>query len=90
MPLPKNLPRSAQSAKTAPPPAAKNEGGKVLANRYRVEDKLGSGAFGSCFLVTDLKAIGNERWGPCVAVRVASLFRIVHAPRMISNRATVH
>lgn len=28
---------------------------RVLANRYRVEKKLGSGNFGTAFLVTDLK-----------------------------------
>lgn len=32
---------------------------RVLANRYRVEKKLGSGNFGTAFLVFDLKA-GKE------------------------------
>ncbi len=30
--------------------------GRVIANRYAVENKLGSGAFGIVFLVTDLKS----------------------------------
>ncbi len=65
MPLPKNLPapsRSAVPAKaTAPSSAKKKEGGRVLSGRYRQEEKLGSGAFGCAYLVTDLKA-NNERW----------------------------
>ena len=57
MPLPKNLPRS---AKAAPLSATKKEDVKVLANRYHLERKLGSGAFGCAFLVTDLKANGDR------------------------------
>ena len=57
MPLPKNLPRS---AKASPPSTSAGKRG-VLANRYCVEHKLGSGAFGSAYLVTDLKTVNNER-----------------------------
>ena len=32
-----------------------DEDKRVLANRYRVEKKLGSGNFGTAFVVTDLK-----------------------------------
>ena len=64
MPLPKNYPRSSASAKAALPPGkTKCDGGpvvQVLANRYRMGNKLGSGAFGCAYLVTDLKA-NNER-----------------------------
>lgn len=36
---------------------------RVLANRYRVEKKLGSGNFGTAFLVFDMKAgAGEEQW----------------------------
>lgn len=64
MPLPKNLPQQSKaqakhgaSFKSGVPP-------RVLANRYRVEQRLGSGAFGTVFLVTDLRA-GNERYDTC-------------------------
>jgi NIMA (never in mitosis gene a)-related kinase 11 len=32
-----------------------NDEKRIIANRYRVEKKLGSGNFGTAFLVTDLK-----------------------------------
>ncbi len=48
MPLPKKIPRS-RSAKN------KDAAKRILANRYRVENKLGSGNFGTAWLVTDLK-----------------------------------
>ena len=35
-------------------------GGKVVANRYSVERRLGSGAFGTAFLVSD-KRSANDR-----------------------------
>ena len=61
MPLPKNLPRSAQQSASAKPPEAKENGGPVVfANRYKVESKLGSGAFGCALLVTDLCANGEK------------------------------
>ena len=49
MPLPKKIPRS----KGAKPDKAPDK--RVLANRYRVEKRLGSGNFGTAWLVTDLK-----------------------------------
>lgn len=64
MPLPKNLP---QQSKAQAKHGASFKGGaapRVLANRYRVEQRLGSGAFGTVFLVTDLRA-GNERYDTC-------------------------
>ena len=73
MPLPKNLPRSAK-AKVTPPPAPKKEDGKVLANRYRLETKLGSGAFGCAYMVTDLKS-SNERYDPLHVITRTQLVR---------------
>lgn len=58
MPLPKNLPGTPAAAVAS---SGGKEGGKVFAERYRQENKLGSGAFGCAYLVTDLKA-NNERW----------------------------
>lgn len=65
MPLPKELPRSRQavggSRASAVPSSARGESRRgdertVLANRYRVGQKLGSGSFGCAYLVFDLKA----------------------------------
>ena len=56
MPLPKSLPQTVsepEKGNVAPLP-------QVMAERYRVEHKLGSGAFGTVFLVTDLN-FRNER-----------------------------
>lgn len=61
MPLPKNLPRSDPPTSVVPSSALAGKKG-VLANRYCIEHKLGSGAFGCAYLVTDLKAVNNERW----------------------------
>lgn len=62
MPLPKNLPRSAQRSAPSKPPEAKENGELVVfANRYKVESKLGSGAFGCALLVSDLSANGEKR-----------------------------
>ena len=36
-------------------------GGRVMANRYSVGCKLGSGAFGTAFLITDTKS-SNDRY----------------------------
>lgn len=60
MPLPKNLPRSDPPTSVVPSSALAGKKG-VLANRYCIEHKLGSGAFGCAYLVTDLKAVNNER-----------------------------
>lgn len=71
MPLPKELPRSRQAATgsgaSAAPSSARRErqghggdGRTVLANRYRLGQKLGSGSFGCAYLVFDLKA-NNEK-----------------------------
>ena len=48
MPLPKKIPRSRAKSDKTPDK-------RILANRYRVEKKLGSGNFGTAWLVTDLK-----------------------------------
>ena len=68
MPLPKVLPQvqNAQgvpvgAAAAAPrvPSGAANHG-KVVANRYSLERKLGSGAFGTAYLVTDRRANSDK------------------------------
>ena len=53
MDLPKKMPRSmlAKAAKEVP-----DDEKRVIVNRYRVEKKLGSGNFGTAYLVKDLKA----------------------------------
>ncbi|XP_065827270.1 serine/threonine-protein kinase Nek11-like [Oscarella lobularis] len=51
MPLPKKLPASARS--DAPPSR------RIVADRYRVERRLGSGNFGTAHLVVDLQAGGD-------------------------------
>ena len=52
MDLPKKMPRSmlAKAAKEVP-----DDEKRVIVNRYRVEKKLGSGNFGTAYLVKDLK-----------------------------------
>ena len=69
MPLPKVLPQvhNAQRAPEGAGPAAVAPGrigtggaGKVVANRYSVEKKLGCGAFGTAFLVTDRRANNDK------------------------------
>ena len=57
MPLPKKIPRSGgtgQKQKKDSKDGAPVQK-RVLANRYQVEKKLGSGNFGTAFLVKDLK-----------------------------------
>ena len=62
MPLPKDLPnvqqRSRGGSDGGSRPRSEGGGGaeRVLANRYKMDKKLGSGAFGAAFLVADLKA----------------------------------
>jgi NIMA (never in mitosis gene a)-related kinase len=46
---------------------------RVLANRYRVEKKLGSGNFGTAFLVTDLKE--NEEQYVYNNITIYNLFK---------------
>jgi len=58
MPLPKKIPRARPTPK--PAPDTPDEDKRVIVNRYRVEKKLGSGNFGTAFLVTDLKAKDNQ------------------------------
>ena len=67
MPLPKVLPQvhpPPDQAARAPSGRPDHGGGggeaAVVANRYSVEKKLGSGAFGTAFLVTD-KRSNNDR-----------------------------
>lgn len=73
MPLPKVLPQVG-NARRGPDGAAVTEGrapsgkpglaggavGKVVANRYSMERKLGSGAFGTAFLVLDRRANSDK------------------------------
>ena len=67
MPLPKNLPKAGRpagrpvSSSIQSSTKDKESGGMVLAHRYKMEHKLGSGAFGCAYLVVDLKA-NNERY----------------------------
>ena len=72
MPLPKVLPQVSKAQQHVPQgpviripsdsagQAERRTRGKVVANRYGVERKLGSGAFGTAFLVTDLKASNDK------------------------------
>ena len=72
MPLPKELPRAGRAAGGPGAPAAPSsargerqgsagaDGRRVLANRYRLGQKLGSGAFGCAYLVFDLKLNGDK------------------------------
>jgi serine/threonine protein kinase len=53
MPLPKKIPKELASKSSC--------AGKVYANRYKVVKRLGSGSFGTVFLVEDLKA-DRERY----------------------------
>lgn len=59
MELPKKMPRSI----LAKPADVPDEKKRVVVNRYRVEKKLGSGNFGTAYLVTDLKTTvaGDEK-----------------------------
>ena len=73
MPLPKELPRAGRAAGGPGAPAAPSsargerqgsagvDGRRVLANRYRLGQKLGSGAFGCAYLVFDLK-LNGDKW----------------------------
>ena len=84
MPLPKKLPTPSSAASNLPPPSRdpqKEGSGRILANRYELSDKLGSGAFGSAFLVRDLRA-GRERWvdhvqqAPCTEILAIILYEV--------------
>mgnify|MGYP001792990853 FL=1 len=53
MPLPKEMPKMINGR-------SKNKDvGLVFANRYRVEKRVGSGSFGTVFLVEDMIAKGE-------------------------------
>ena len=54
MPLPRSLPQSAKGA------GEKRDAARVLGQRYQVERRMGSGAFGTAYLVSDLKSAGER------------------------------
>ena len=56
MPLPKKIPRGRPVEEKE---EEETKALRVLANRYQVQKKLGSGNFGTAFLVKDLK-VGGE------------------------------
>lgn len=67
MPLPKKIPKELASKSSC--------AGRVYANRYRVIKRLGSGSFGTVFLVEDLRA-GCERFVP--KIRQGSALFVCH------------
>ena len=63
MPLPKKIPKGL---------ALKGRGaGKVYVNRYKVVTHLGSGSFGTVFLVEDLKTNGERSVRACLHLAFA-------------------
>ena len=71
MPLPKDLPAvpqrsgggsngEGQRRRSGSSEGGGGGAGKVVANRYQVDRKLGSGAFGTAYLVADLKSRKDE------------------------------
>ncbi|XP_033104672.1 serine/threonine-protein kinase Nek11-like [Anneissia japonica] len=66
---------------------------RVLANRYRVEKKLGSGSFGTAFLVYDMRANktrGDEEWKvlkeiPCGELAPDETVGAMHEAKLLSR-----
>lgn len=59
MPLPRKIPQSRPTTSSGSS-SVPDDQKRVVVNRYRVEKKLGSGNFGTAYLVTDLKAKKEE------------------------------
>lgn len=55
MSLPKRMPQKSSRVATASGTEHGNSDKRVILNRYQVERKLGSGNFGTAYLVVDLK-----------------------------------
>ncbi|KAF6019940.1 NEK11 [Bugula neritina] len=90
MELPKKIPRSvlSKSAKLSDTPDDKK---RVVVNRYRIEKKLGSGNFGTAYLVKDLKTQDlNEQLKvlkqiPCGELQPDETVDAMHEAKLLSK-----